>query len=53
MWGGGDCPYPYPYPCWILAGFFVGLTAFLAGLLAFVLIGIKELITRSWVLILS
>lgn len=49
MWGGGNCPHPYPY----LAGFFVGLTAFLAGVLASGLIAVKVLITKLWALIRS
>ena len=47
-WDGG-CPHRYFY----LAGFFVGLTAFLAGVLAFGLIAVKVLITKLWALIRS
>lgn len=38
------CPYNYLY----FVGLFVGITAFLAGLLGFVLIAIKFAITKVW-----
>ena len=40
--GWAGCEHSYVY----FAGFVVGLTAFLAGVLAFAMIRIKELVTR-------
>ena len=45
----GYCAHPYFY----FGGLFVGLTSFLAGVLAFGMIGIKEMVTRLWDLIRS
>lgn len=46
---GGDCLHPYPY----FAGFFVGTTAFLAGVLGLIVIAVKVLLIKLWAAIRS
>ena len=47
-WDGGR-----PYKQLYFVGFFVGVTAFLAGALAFVLIAMKFVATKMWALLRS
>jgi hypothetical protein len=45
----GNCPHKYL----VAVGFFVGITAFLAGALAFALIAIKFVMAKMWALLRS